>query len=145
MKLDGIEGVRGSKQQARSQQKPNKAFAPASTEVGKPPKIPADHQIKLRTVKAMKTTPSNHNNQVAVSKIDSWNNQVDAGGEMEFHTIASESEFLAMSAAGDMRGEEYDEEEEEEVFVEEGNVVEQQEVTPPPSSTSPVNVDEAIG
>ena len=64
---------------------------------------------------------------------------------MEFHTIASESEFLAMSAAGDMRGEEYDEDEEEEVFVEEGNVVEQQEVTPPPSSTSPVNVDEAIG
>ena len=62
---------------------------------------------------------------------------------MEFHTIASESEFLAMSAAGDMRGEEYDEE--EEVFEEEGNVVEQQEVTPPPSSTSPVNVDEAIG
>ena len=74
---NGIEGVRGSKQQARSQQKPNKAFAPASAEVGKPPKIPADHhQTKLRTVKAIKTTPNNNNNQVAVSKFDSWNNQV---------------------------------------------------------------------
>ena len=73
---NGIQGVRGSKQQARSQQKPNKAFAPASAEVGKPPKIPADHhQTKLRTVKAIKTTPNN-NNRVPVSKIDSWNNQV---------------------------------------------------------------------
>ena len=74
---NGIEGVRGSKQQARSQQKPNKAFAPASAEVGKPPKIPADHhQTKPRAVKAIKTTPNNNNNQVTVSKIDSWNNQV---------------------------------------------------------------------
>ena len=70
---NGIQGV-SSKQPRNQQPKKPTTFA-ASAEVGKPPKIPADHQTKLRTVKAIKTT-LNNNNQVAISKIDSWNNQV---------------------------------------------------------------------
>ena len=79
---------------------------------------------------------------VRLKKTHSFTPILDCEKSTEYDTVGDQT---CMSAAGDMHGEEFDEEEEEEFLVEEEGGNEQQEVTPPPSSTSPVNVDEAIG